>query len=113
MGVAKEDQSGRVPGIIQAVGWLFAIASILCFGVAKPEQVSMFDRMIETGRDGTNNFDPTLVRAALGLDVLAVLIGFIAMALNIGRPGGAQNQVLPGLLVVLCIVGIFVMVPRL
>lgn len=111
--VAAREEVDRVPLVVAGVGWLIGLGSMICFGLAKPEQKSMFDRMMTSSRPVVEPWDPTMLRAALGLNLLALLVGIVAVVLNLGRPGKGQDQVLPGLLIALCVMGLLFIVPQL
>lgn len=110
--MAVKDPSAKVPNWMIAIGWAVAFASFLCFGVAKPEGASMFDKMMDTGRT-LPGWNLGLLRAALGLNLVASLTAMVAMVLNVGRPGRRDSQTMGGLLIALCVVGLVVVVMRL
>lgn len=90
-------------------GWVVAVISMALFGIARPRATSMFDRMMDSS-DPAAGWNSGLLRLALALNVIAVLSALVAIVLNIGR-GRETEQVLPSILILLCIVGLLVMVP--
>lgn len=106
--VQAKDEGGASRWIV-GFGFLVAVASLMCFGMAKPADQSMFDRMMTSSYKEVA-WNVNLLRAALGLDVLAILAGIVAVVLNLGTPEGSKQQPLPVLLLVLCVVGLVVIV---
>jgi hypothetical protein len=104
---ARKKRKSSSAGILASVGWLLALASLLCFAGAKPEELGMFDRMIATGRTA-QPWDRGLLAAAMGFAVFATVMGFSAGLVTLSSGASKDNLLLPGLLAVASGVGVAV-----
>lgn len=103
----------KVPGAAWVVGagWLIAVVSVTCYGLAKPAEMSMFDRMIDTGRTAPQ-WNLGLLRVALVSNITAIIIGLVGAVLTAGRRGRRDFVMLAGLLVALSAMGLAFIVPK-
>lgn len=108
------DDLAQAPDWISATGWGVAIVSFVLFGLAKPEDRSMFDRFMGVAREA-ERWDAGLLRGAVALDVLAILAGVFALSLNLARLRRTEDRVrlAPIVLLVLCAAGLFALVDKL
>lgn len=104
---ARKKRKSSSAGILASIGWLVAIASLLCFAGAKPDELGMFDRMIDTGRSA-HSWDRSLLAVALGLAALATVMGFSGGLVTLSSGASKDNLLLPGLLAIASGVGVVV-----
>ncbi len=104
---ARKKKKRSSAGIVGGLGWMLGLISLLCFAGAKPEELGMFDRMIDTGRKAVP-WDRGLLTAALGFAVLATVMGFAGGLVTLSSGSSKDNLILPALLAVASGVGVAV-----
>lgn len=99
---------------IHGAAWFVSGISFFCYGTAKPQGATFFDKVMDTGWKKAP-WDQGLLKAAVALNLLAIVLGLVVVVMSVSRPSEVHDRSWAWALVMIaaCGAGLFVIGPQL
>jgi len=99
---------------VHGVAWVVAGISFVCYGTAKPQGATFFDKVMNTGWKKVP-WDQGLLKASLVFNFIAIIMALVVVVMSLSRPSVFHDRTWAWALVmvVACAVGLFVVAPHL